>query len=806
MTLPTIFVGIMVASVMTLCQGQGQDATLQEGARGSVVVDAVLDKIRSSCVFSEDRQYLRRLAHVMSRDGVDSATYRSNFHGGIWQVTESMFTATKACSNVYITEVCGNITASFGITWTSVTWQDLRKPLYSGLAAALSTFLTLTSDLMPGNVTDQATLWAQMYGGNSATFSNQPDLSTQFDCSDKMDLVFILDSSGSISIADFRLMLTFAADVIDAMDVSRDAVAVADVVYSSFVNLHFDFNDYTTKDQARTLLLNTTKLGGGTSTYFGLDLAASTLYNSINGARPDAKKVAILITDGKSKNFTKTSDSAQALRDLGATVFVVGVGGYRLNELHAVASDPICSHVLTLNSFSDIQSILTEIQRSVCDASKTFDNSTTSAAHTQTLVTEVPDKNDVIEANVSCGAMDIYVSMTDHKPGPAVYDYKYQVEPGTPTVLIFKKKLTAGTKLYITVVGKPLTGFAATNCTYRWNLRVTRRKAVKVICKENGVKRKCKKSDIVKAGLCKKNKMPFKNPCTRKNLKKRLLRHPHPFDSTKFLLCDFAGKVYVVSCPGEDIFNPETRECGFTSVCTCGGGNDDDPAPSTGNPCTPEAIANGQFYFTYSPDDTKFIQCDEWGQSWVMPCAPGTVWSQDAYTCIHKGADSGSSSTSASTPASTSAPAPPPASPSPHSLSTTASLPGSYGTNPCTPQALDNEQFYFPYNSDETKFIQCDEWGNAWVMPCEPGTFWSQDHYDCIKKGDPAPSPGPTITCSSTDISVPDPCDQHAYYNCVNGEAMRKECFPSDLFYNTVTKLCSYDDVNATPIDASCDR
>lgn len=108
--------------------------------------------------------------------------------------------------------------------------------------------------------------------------------------------------------------------------------------------------------------------------------------------------------------------------------------------------------------------------------------------------------------------------------------------------------------------------------------------------------------------------------------------------------------------------------------------------------------------------------------------------------------------------------------------------------------------------STRYRFIQCDEWGNAWVMPCEPGTFWSQDHYDCIKKGDPAPSPGPTITCSSTDISVPDPCDQHAYYNCVNGEAMRKECFPSDLFYNTVTKLCSYDDVNATPIDASCDR
>ena len=48
-------------------------------------------------------------------------------------------------------------------------------------------------------------------------------------------------------------------------------------------------------------------------------------------------------------------------------MFAIGVGNYNLKELKAVASDPICSHVLTLTSFDHIQSILTEIQKSACE-------------------------------------------------------------------------------------------------------------------------------------------------------------------------------------------------------------------------------------------------------------------------------------------------------------------------------------------------------------------------------------------------------------------------------------------------------
>ena len=48
-------------------------------------------------------------------------------------------------------------------------------------------------------------------------------------------------------------------------------------------------------------------------------------------------------------------------------MFAIGVGNYNLDELTAVASEPVCSHVLTLTSFDYIESIVTEIQKSTCE-------------------------------------------------------------------------------------------------------------------------------------------------------------------------------------------------------------------------------------------------------------------------------------------------------------------------------------------------------------------------------------------------------------------------------------------------------
>ena len=62
------------------------DQTRQPGAIGSEVVDAVVNLIRESCLFADDKRFLVRLAYVQSHDGHDAKTFRNGYYGGIWQV------------------------------------------------------------------------------------------------------------------------------------------------------------------------------------------------------------------------------------------------------------------------------------------------------------------------------------------------------------------------------------------------------------------------------------------------------------------------------------------------------------------------------------------------------------------------------------------------------------------------------------------------------------------------------------------------------------------------------------------------
>ena len=139
----------------------------------------------------------------------------------------------------------------------------LAPPPFSGLRSLIGvqTFL-FNCDLISfgGQRTSPRTeLWLDLFQWTTDKSRDWTVIWSLSECKDKLDIVFILDSSGSVSYTDFNLMLKFAGDVADVMNVSPDATRVADIVYSSSVMVHFDFDDYTTKDQVRSNFLTTTK-------------------------------------------------------------------------------------------------------------------------------------------------------------------------------------------------------------------------------------------------------------------------------------------------------------------------------------------------------------------------------------------------------------------------------------------------------------------------------------------------------------------------------------------------------------------
>ena len=166
----TFSVLITLSALLPLLTAQGVDLTLQREASGSDVVRAAVNRIQT--VLDFDRQFLRRIAFVESRDGTDTDTYRPGYNGGIWQVDEDKFLTTQANSALNV-ERHDAIREAFDIDWPSVQWRDLRIPLYSGIAARLFLLNISDTESIPCDVPGQAAYYNRVYCGLTSNETEQ---------------------------------------------------------------------------------------------------------------------------------------------------------------------------------------------------------------------------------------------------------------------------------------------------------------------------------------------------------------------------------------------------------------------------------------------------------------------------------------------------------------------------------------------------------------------------------------------------------------------------------------------------------
>ena len=102
--------------------------------------------------------------------------------------------------------------------------------------------------------------------------------------------------------------------------------------------------------------------GGGTKTGAALNKAKLELFEK--SARAGVPNIAIVITDGKSKD--SIGAPAQQLRDSGCTVFSVGIGkNYNKEQLREMATDPDSQHVMKAD-FDALDTIIETIVGNAC--------------------------------------------------------------------------------------------------------------------------------------------------------------------------------------------------------------------------------------------------------------------------------------------------------------------------------------------------------------------------------------------------------------------------------------------------------
>lgn len=138
------------------------------------------------------------------------------------------------------------------------------------------------------------------------------------------------------------------------LDIGSDNVKISIVSFNDEVHTEIKFNDYSTKEELLIAIANLKGMStnGGTYTYDALNHVRNSTLTS-DGARDDAEKLVVVMTDGASIDLVATIAMADKLRnDLSAELFSIAVGSKPDQiEIDGIANDPDNYYVHSVSDF-----------------------------------------------------------------------------------------------------------------------------------------------------------------------------------------------------------------------------------------------------------------------------------------------------------------------------------------------------------------------------------------------------------------------------------------------------------------------
>ncbi|XP_012515619.1 PREDICTED: integrin alpha-M-like [Propithecus coquereli] len=199
------------------------------------------------------------------------------------------------------------------------------------------------------------------------------------------DIAFLIDGSGSINTNDFRRMKEFVSTVMEQFEKSRTLFSL--MQYSDTFRIHFTFRDFQKNPNPRWLVRPITQLYGRTHTATGIRKVVRELFDVANGARENALKILVVITDGeKFGDPLSYNDVIPEANRERVIRYVIGVGSAFSNErsreeLHTIASIPSHDHTFRVNNFEALNTIQNQLQEKIFAIEGTQTGSTSSFEH-----------------------------------------------------------------------------------------------------------------------------------------------------------------------------------------------------------------------------------------------------------------------------------------------------------------------------------------------------------------------------------------------------------------------------------------
>ncbi|CAK7320242.1 Collagen alpha-1(XX) chain [Vulpes lagopus] len=188
----------------------------------------------------------------------------------------------------------------------------------------------------------------------------------QFRCTppSPVDMIFLVDGSWSIGHSHFQQVKDFLASVIEPFEIGPSKVQVGLTQYSGDPQTEWDLNALRTKEDVLAAVRRLRYKGGNTFTGLALTHVLEHNLRPTAGPRPEATKVLILVTDGKSQDDARAA--GRILKDLGVAIFAVGVKNADEAELQLLASQPLDITVHNVQDFPQLGTLAGLLGRLIC--------------------------------------------------------------------------------------------------------------------------------------------------------------------------------------------------------------------------------------------------------------------------------------------------------------------------------------------------------------------------------------------------------------------------------------------------------
>ncbi|XP_078686179.1 uncharacterized protein LOC144918925 isoform X3 [Branchiostoma floridae x Branchiostoma belcheri] len=178
-------------------------------------------------------------------------------------------------------------------------------------------------------------------------------------CDVNADLFFVLDSSGSVSVADFDRVKDFVVSVVSAFTISLTDTRVGVSQYSTGPQMECNLGDHADQPSFVNAINTMQKIGQWTNTGDALEFART----NANWRDPPIPKIMIVLTDGKSQDSVVAA--SQNLANDGITAFAIGVGNFDSTEVLQIANNN-ADRVFELDDYAALTASIDVIVEAVC--------------------------------------------------------------------------------------------------------------------------------------------------------------------------------------------------------------------------------------------------------------------------------------------------------------------------------------------------------------------------------------------------------------------------------------------------------